>query len=226
MIQYSNHGKNLELTISWLEEYILGSCANENIFLIVAGATKLDTKYDLQVPRLGMMNQFATKVKVICIENIFELNSVLTECCKAQDMATENDVSRISTVIVLLGLFGHFDRTLSVGYSRDEVGEKEEDEEGDVLSDEKNFSFLAKDQCNVKTVQDICYMLYLVESRKGFKVFVNDYCDDERGTDGKRVPITWKISIPIDEESGLRQYEAESCKMVTMGTILERWITI
>ena len=139
MVQYSNHGKSLELTISWVEEYILGSCAHENVYLIVAGAIKSDTKYNLQVPRLGLMNQFATKVKVICIENIIELNTVLTECCKIQDMATENDVSRISTVIVLLGLFGHFDRTRSVGYSKDEVGEKEEDEEEDVLSDEKKF---------------------------------------------------------------------------------------
>ena len=226
MVQYSNHGKSLELTISWVEEYILGSCAHENVYLIVAGAIKSDTKYNLQVPRLGLMNQFATKVKVICIENIMELNSVLTECCKIQDMATENDVSRISTVIVLLGLFGHFDRTRSVGYSKDEVGEKEEDEEEDVLSDEKKFFFLTNDQCNIKTVQDICYMLYLVESRKGFKVFVNDYCNDEPDTEGKRVPNTWKISIPIDEEWGLPQYETESCKMVTMSTILERWITI
>lgn len=218
MVHYSNHGKSFELTISWIEKYILGSCANESVYLIVAGAIKLDTEYALQVPRLGLMNLFATKVKVICIENLFELNSVFTECCKTQDIATENDVSRMRTVIVLLGLFGHFDRPLGVDYS-------EEEEEG-VLSDEKKIPFLAKDQCNVKTVQDICYMLHLVESRKGFKVFVNDYCNDELDIDGKRVPTTWRISLSMDGESDVRQYEAESCKMVPMGTILVRWISI
>lgn len=219
MVHYSNHGKTFALTIDWVENYLLGSRPNENLYLIVTGAIKLDTENALQVPRLGLLNLFATKVKVTCIENIDELNSVLTECCKTQDMATESDVS--PTVIVLLGLFGHFERPLKVVRSQNE-----DEEEEDVSSDEMKFPFLARNQCNVKTVQDICYMLHLVESRKGFKVFVNDYCNSEPDMNGKPVPVTWKILVPIDEETDMGRCEEQSCKLVTMGTILERWISV
>lgn len=212
MVCYTNHGASFHLTIEWLQKNILKSDYDE-IILVVTLLQVIQDQYTVTQSSVGLLNQFATKVRVLIIDNIDELYTFFTSCSKKYDEFIDSGAQH-NVGIVLLGIFKHFT-----------IDNDEASNDGDNQKSSHGTSFLTSLQVNANSMQDMCYQMFLLESYKGCSVYVNDYSEMSNDSSGKLVPETWTHWIPINDISS-NTHQTMGDRKIETGVVLQKWITI